>query len=149
MNEVDLNDVTTCRENCGYYTVAKQQGCYQNQYCSQQKRCNGKVLNCQYIDSDMWICPSVRNYYSKSQTNLKIPTKGNQLSIHFFSNRQRTVLEDTSTSNMKMDRCLVARTAVLQEQQRSTVGGVGFSGTAVIVSVIVTIITPTLIVTST
>ena len=48
-----------------------------------------------------------------------------------------------------MDRRLAARTAVLQEQQRSTVGGVGFSGTAVIASVIVMITTPTLIVTST
>ncbi|XP_033224884.1 uncharacterized protein LOC117177907 isoform X2 [Belonocnema kinseyi] len=61
VNEVDLNDAKTCKENCGYYTFAKQEGCYQNQFCSQQKRCNGKIRNCQYVDSDMWICPSIKN----------------------------------------------------------------------------------------
>ncbi|XP_043462571.1 uncharacterized protein LOC122498746 isoform X2 [Leptopilina heterotoma] len=61
VNEVDLNDITTCRENCGYYSVAKQQSCYKNQFCSQQRRCNGKIVHCQYVDSDMWICPSAKN----------------------------------------------------------------------------------------
>ncbi|KAK0086908.1 hypothetical protein PV325_002210 [Microctonus aethiopoides] len=58
VNEVDLNPTNTCRENCGYYSYTKVHSCYDNQYCSQQRRCNGNVLNCQYIDSDMWVCPS-------------------------------------------------------------------------------------------
>lgn len=61
VNEVDLNSDSTCKENCGYYGYSKVYGCYQNQFCSQQRRCNGKILNCEYIDSDMWICPSDRN----------------------------------------------------------------------------------------
>ncbi|XP_012216022.2 uncharacterized protein orion isoform X2 [Linepithema humile] len=58
VNEVDLNPDATCKENCAYYGYSKVYGCYQNQFCSQQRRCNGKILNCEYIDSDMWICPS-------------------------------------------------------------------------------------------
>ncbi|XP_032680540.1 uncharacterized protein LOC116848499 isoform X2 [Odontomachus brunneus] len=61
VNEVDLNSDNTCKQNCGYYGYSKVYGCYQNQFCSQQRRCNGKILNCEYIDSDMWICPSNRN----------------------------------------------------------------------------------------
>lgn len=61
VNEVDMNSESTCRENCAYYSYAKVYGCYQNQFCSQQRRCNGKLVNCEYIDSDMWICPSDKN----------------------------------------------------------------------------------------
>lgn len=58
VNEVDLNSASSCRENCAYYSYAKVYGCYKDIFCQQQRRCNGKVVNCEYIDSDMWICPS-------------------------------------------------------------------------------------------
>ncbi|XP_015175456.1 PREDICTED: uncharacterized protein LOC107065888 isoform X1 [Polistes dominula] len=58
VNEVDLNSGSTCRENCGYYGYAKVHGCYDNQFCAKQRTCSGKIINCEYIDSDMWICPS-------------------------------------------------------------------------------------------
>lgn len=58
-NEVDLNPDGTCRENCAEYTYTKSHGCYQNLYCRQQRRCNGKIVNCKFVDSDMWICPAV------------------------------------------------------------------------------------------
>ncbi|XP_032456670.1 uncharacterized protein LOC100679659 isoform X2 [Nasonia vitripennis] len=58
VNEVDMNPQSTCKENCAYYSYSKVHGCYQNQFCSTQRRCNGKLINCQYIDSDMWVCPS-------------------------------------------------------------------------------------------
>ncbi|XP_024893240.1 uncharacterized protein LOC112468347 [Temnothorax curvispinosus] len=61
VNEVDLNTHATCKENCAYYGYSKVYGCYQNQFCAKQRQCNGKILNCEYIDSDMWICPSDRN----------------------------------------------------------------------------------------
>ncbi|XP_018403320.1 PREDICTED: uncharacterized protein LOC108780187 isoform X1 [Cyphomyrmex costatus] len=61
VNEVDLNTEGTCKENCGYYGYTKVYGCYQNQFCSKQRQCNGKILHCEYIDSDMWICPADRN----------------------------------------------------------------------------------------
>ncbi|XP_046814386.1 uncharacterized protein LOC124422239 isoform X3 [Vespa crabro] len=58
VNEVDMNSESTCRENCAYYGYAKVHGCYDNQFCAQQRTCGGKLVNCEYIDSDMWICPS-------------------------------------------------------------------------------------------
>ncbi|XP_018361103.1 PREDICTED: uncharacterized protein LOC108759910 isoform X1 [Trachymyrmex cornetzi] len=61
VNEVDLNTENTCKENCAYYGYTKVYGCYQNQFCSKQRKCNGKILHCEYIDSDMWICPAGRN----------------------------------------------------------------------------------------
>ncbi|KAL6258400.1 hypothetical protein P5V15_010358 [Pogonomyrmex californicus] len=61
VNEVDLNSDTTCKENCAYYGYTRVHGCYQNQFCSKQRQCNGKILHCEYIDSDMWICPSERD----------------------------------------------------------------------------------------
>ncbi|CAK9812221.1 hypothetical protein ANTQUA_LOCUS7165 [Anthophora quadrimaculata] len=61
VNEVDLNRDSTCRENCGYYEYTKVHGCYQNLYCDQQRKCKGRVLKCEYIDSDMWICPASKN----------------------------------------------------------------------------------------
>ncbi|CAH1108485.1 unnamed protein product [Psylliodes chrysocephalus] len=57
-NEVDLNPEGTCRENCAEYAYTKSHGCFGNQYCRQQRRCNGKILDCRYFDSDMWICPA-------------------------------------------------------------------------------------------
>jgi hypothetical protein len=57
-NEVDLNNDNTCRENCGHYQFAESYTCYENLYCARQRRCSGKLLNCRYVDSDMWICPS-------------------------------------------------------------------------------------------
>lgn len=62
-NEVDLNPEGTCRESCSEYTYTKSHSCYQNLYCRQQRRCNGKIINCQFFDSDMWICPAVSLFY--------------------------------------------------------------------------------------
>ncbi|XP_011334848.1 uncharacterized protein LOC105277865 isoform X2 [Ooceraea biroi] len=61
VNEVDLNSDNTCKENCAYYAYTKVYGCYQSQFCARQRYCNGKILHCEYIDSDMWICPSDRD----------------------------------------------------------------------------------------
>jgi len=55
-NEVDMNSESTCRENCAYYSYAKSHGCYHSQVCAKLPRCNGKLIDCRYIDSDMWVC---------------------------------------------------------------------------------------------
>ncbi|XP_055846635.1 uncharacterized protein LOC129912439 isoform X1 [Episyrphus balteatus] len=60
-NEVDLNPEETCRENCQFYEATKSYGCFKNLYCAKQQRCSGRLLNCGYVDSDMWICPSPSN----------------------------------------------------------------------------------------
>lgn len=58
-NEVDMNTDNTCKENCAYYSWgARQEQCYKDLYCSKQPKCSGKIYDCEYVDSDMWICPA-------------------------------------------------------------------------------------------
>ncbi|XP_031632297.1 uncharacterized protein LOC116346405 isoform X1 [Contarinia nasturtii] len=57
-NEVDMNNDNTCRENCAAYQFSESYSCYKELFCARQPKCNGKLLNCQFFDSDMWICPS-------------------------------------------------------------------------------------------
>ena len=63
-NEVDMNTEGTCRENCAFYEVTKSHGCFKELYCARQPKCAGQLLDCQYVDSDMWICPSVSILFS-------------------------------------------------------------------------------------
>lgn len=58
-NEVDMNNDNTCRENCQAYQFTETYSCYKELFCARQPKCSGKLLNCQFFDSDMWICPSV------------------------------------------------------------------------------------------
>ena len=58
-NEVDMNNDNTCRENCAAYQFTESYSCYKELFCARQPKCSGKLLNCQFFDSDMWICPSV------------------------------------------------------------------------------------------
>lgn len=60
-NEVDMNTEETCRETCDHYQITESFTCFKELYCAKQPKCTGKVLYCQYLDSDMWICPSVSN----------------------------------------------------------------------------------------
>lgn len=57
-NEVDLNPKGSCLSECKNYGYTKSHSCYQNLYCNQQRRCNGKVIQCQFIASNMLVCPS-------------------------------------------------------------------------------------------
>ncbi|KPU75110.1 uncharacterized protein Dana_GF20993, isoform C [Drosophila ananassae] len=60
-NEVDLNNEETCRETCDFYQSTRAEGCFKEKYCARQQRCSGRIYNCQFIDSDMWVCPSPQN----------------------------------------------------------------------------------------
>ncbi|XP_049278930.1 uncharacterized protein LOC125761642 isoform X1 [Anopheles funestus] len=58
-NEVDMNTDETCRETCDHYQYGHEQHhCYKELYCSKQTKCAGRIYDCEYIDSDMWICPA-------------------------------------------------------------------------------------------
>lgn len=91
VNEVDLNKDSSCRENCAYYEYSKVYGCYKNQFCAQQRKCNGRILKCEYIDSDMWICPSVNRKFSCLYNNV---TKINKF-VNYFS--LNIMIEDMNT----------------------------------------------------
>lgn len=62
-NEVDMNNDNTCRENCAAYQFSESYTCYKELFCARQPKCSGKLLNCQFFDSDMWICPSVSKIF--------------------------------------------------------------------------------------
>ncbi|XP_045448290.1 uncharacterized protein LOC123656677 [Melitaea cinxia] len=63
-NEVDMNPDGTCKENCAYYTLTKSYGCFKEQFC-QQEQCKGRIIDCRYIDSDMWICLANKNSHRR------------------------------------------------------------------------------------
>lgn len=65
VNEVDLNRQSTCKENCAYYSYSKVHGCYKDLFCAQQRSCNGNVIHCQYVDSDMWVCPAAKTSHRR------------------------------------------------------------------------------------
>ncbi|KAH9634564.1 hypothetical protein HF086_006189 [Spodoptera exigua] len=60
-NEVDMNSDGTCKENCAFYTLTENHGCYSDQFCEKQEKCKGRIIDCQYLDSDMWVCPASRH----------------------------------------------------------------------------------------
>ncbi|KFB41985.1 AGAP000385-PC-like protein [Anopheles sinensis] len=58
-NEVDMNADNTCRETCAHYQYGHEQHqCYKELYCAKQPKCAGRIYECEYIDSDMTICPA-------------------------------------------------------------------------------------------
>lgn len=76
-NEVDMNKDGTCRENCAAYTLTESYGCFKDQFCARQPKCKGKIMDCQFVDSDMWVCLSVGSTNSISlftQQKLKLFT---------------------------------------------------------------------------
>lgn len=66
-NEENLNEEETCRNTCGDYKVTQNYGCADGTYCGQKAagaerdraRCNGKVVDCQFLGSDMNVCSNV------------------------------------------------------------------------------------------
>ncbi len=58
-NEVDMNNIKTCRDSCSTYRVAETEGrCFKNKFCAKQRRCNGRLFDCKFYDADAWICMS-------------------------------------------------------------------------------------------
>ncbi|TDG40589.1 hypothetical protein AWZ03_012986 [Drosophila navojoa] len=60
-NEVDLNADETCRETCSFYQSTRSEGCFKEYFCARQPKCTGRLYNCQFVDSDMWVCPAASN----------------------------------------------------------------------------------------
>lgn len=58
-NEVHLNDRHSCKQDCKFYGNSTVYRCSSNQFCARQHSCNGEIMNCQFIESDMSVCQSV------------------------------------------------------------------------------------------
>lgn len=50
-NENNLNNQSVCGRDCVEYTFAESNG--------KHPTCSGKVLDCKFIDANMWICNAV------------------------------------------------------------------------------------------
>ncbi|KAH8249599.1 hypothetical protein KR032_010765, partial [Drosophila birchii] len=55
-NEVDLSPTGRCRYDCAHFSNTRNHGCYDNQFCSKQTKCSGRVHNCQYVEYKMQVC---------------------------------------------------------------------------------------------
>lgn len=66
-NEVDMTE-NMCRGKCSDHQFTYHRTCqFEGEYCNRQTPCTGKILHCRFIDSDMFICPSV---YAKKKINI-------------------------------------------------------------------------------
>ncbi|KAH8388539.1 hypothetical protein KR093_009160, partial [Drosophila rubida] len=57
-NEDGLNADRTCRRTCGDYQTTRVSGCIHDSFCSNQPPCTGRVHDCRFIASKMWVCQS-------------------------------------------------------------------------------------------
>lgn len=65
-NEVNLNELNDCKKSCSDYKNTQNYLCFNGSYCANDVlqeqndlKCNGAVVNCEFIGADMTICPSV------------------------------------------------------------------------------------------
>ncbi|XP_034116996.1 uncharacterized protein LOC117576392 [Drosophila albomicans] len=57
-NEDGLNADRTCKRTCDAYQDTRVSGCISDSFCSSQPQCSGRVHDCRFIDSKMWVCQS-------------------------------------------------------------------------------------------
>ena len=57
-NEVDMNSLKSCRDNCAAYKVGEPMGCYRSMFCAKQNPCRGRLYDCQFFHADAWVCMS-------------------------------------------------------------------------------------------
>lgn len=62
-NEVNLNQDDSCKATCSDYKQTRNYKCDADTLCADQiidhasTKCNGTVLNCEFIDEDVTVCP--------------------------------------------------------------------------------------------
>lgn len=69
-NEVNLNADGTCQNTCEDYQLTENYRCYDGTYCGlkpegperERATCKGKVVDCQFLGSDLNICSTVSSY---------------------------------------------------------------------------------------
>lgn len=96
-----MNYEQNCMKDCGYYDVAEHKTCHSDQFCAKQPVCNGRILNCQYIDSDMRICQSVR---CTNKFNFKMINIYKYVNLNIFF-RNLEVIDDMNIYHTKMAKC--------------------------------------------
>merc|ERR1719495_1849225 len=57
-NEVDMNERGTCNSKCSEYSFTENKGCFKDQFCAKQKKCSGRIFDCEFYHADAWVCMS-------------------------------------------------------------------------------------------
>lgn len=66
-NEINFNADQSCTSTCEDYKITTQFGCHNDTPCAQTVTkskpniCKGTIRDCEFIESDLEICPSVSN----------------------------------------------------------------------------------------
>lgn len=66
-NEKNLNPDNSCKNTCGDFRITRQYGCLNDTACGLSiknqriTKCKGVLRDCEYISSNVEICPSVSN----------------------------------------------------------------------------------------
>lgn len=62
-NEINLNPDDSCKSTCSDYKETKNYQCGGGTLCADaivehsSTKCNGTILNCEFIDDDLTVCP--------------------------------------------------------------------------------------------
>ncbi|KAJ6649489.1 hypothetical protein Bhyg_04725 [Pseudolycoriella hygida] len=81
-NEANLNGNNDCTKSCPDYSSTKSYGCHEGTLCDKEPknpktRCNGTILNCDFIEGDMTVC-FTESYSDRRYTNIVLGS-GKQL----------------------------------------------------------------------
>lgn len=53
-----MNELKSCRQNCAAYGVTESKSCYKDLLCAKQRKCEGRLFDCQFYHADAWVCMS-------------------------------------------------------------------------------------------
>lgn len=88
-NEINLNAEGSCSNTCADYKNTKQYGCHKDTPCAATlnkpnkiNHCKGTVRECEFIESDLEICPSVIKYFHKKNVHKLLLF--NQVTVYFL-----------------------------------------------------------------
>ncbi|XP_039753443.1 uncharacterized protein LOC120628861 [Pararge aegeria] len=61
-NEVDIHSGHSCWKGCSHFQRTDHKSCqYSSELCGKQAACKGRIMNCKFIDSKMWVCRAGQN----------------------------------------------------------------------------------------
>lgn len=74
-NEIDLNSLNSCGNQCTDYKSTKTHSCTDNNnnraFCAYQPNCSGRIVDCQFIEDVIHVCISVNIKEGLTQERMK------------------------------------------------------------------------------
>ncbi|XP_034101869.1 uncharacterized protein LOC117566448 [Drosophila albomicans] len=81
-NEVNLNNGASCFQTCEHYQSTTSKGCFDEEFCTEQPKCSGRIHDCQFVDSVLSVYQSPEN----STRRYEYIEYGESKSLGTFSN---------------------------------------------------------------